>query len=276
MEKVFTFAQITDLHAGRTIRFPSGTVDLHRELLRTVDTLKSLEPLPDLLVVSGDLSNHGGKDDYLRVKEALDTLPMPYFIVVGNHDSRSLLRSMFPGHCGPGSREPYIQYCIEDFPLRIIILDTLAVGSHRGLIDAERIGWLEERLSEQPRRPTAIFMHHPPFKTGMPYPDSLGLDGTAELGNVVASFPNIEAVISGHTHRDSTRRWNGTVAYVTASSAFSYKLEFNDVDDLDPLFTPPVFRIFRWDPDTGLVSHLCFAGNYEYGLSEGVPEAPDN
>jgi 3',5'-cyclic AMP phosphodiesterase CpdA len=276
MKKLFSLVQITDFHVGRKILFPSGERDLYDELVLSVKRIASLDPLPDLVVITGDLAHHGREEDYRRVKEVLDGLPVPYYIVVGNHDSRAGLRSVFSSHSYLRTGEDFIQYTLENYPVRIIALDTLAVGSHRGLIDAKRLAWLDRELSAQPERPTIIFLHHPPFETGMPYPDSLGLDGKEELGRIIARHPNVEAVASGHTHRDSVVRWHGTVAYVTPSSSFRYKLEFHDVDDLDPLYTPPSFRVFRWDPEVGLVSHLCYSHEYEFGLSEGVPGTPDN
>jgi Icc protein len=276
MKKLFTLAQITDPHVGRIITFPSGKIDLFDELVRTADKLAAFSPRPDALVVSGDLAHHGGEEDYRRARAVLDGLAIPYYLVVGNHDRRALLREVFCDQAWLGqSGEEFIQYAIEDYPVRLIVLDTLAPESHRGCLDAPRIRWLEARLAEQPRRPTLIFLHHPPFETGMPYPDSLGLDGKEALGEVVARYGNIEAVASGHTHRDSIVRWKGTLACVTPGCSFSYKLEFGDVDDLDPLDNPPAFRIFRWDPEIGLVSHLCYTREYEFGLSEGVPAPPE-
>lgn len=280
MKRLFTFVQITDFHVGRSIVFPSGELDLYDELLRTVGKLKSMAPRPDLVMVTGDLANHGKASDYRRVKSALDGMGIPYYLVVGNHDSRAELRRIFPEHSyldsGGPSIQPYMQYVLEETPVRIIALDTLAEGSHRGLLDEKRLSWLDERLAEAPQRPTAIFLHHPPFETGMPYPDSLGMDGKEALGRIIAKYQNIEAVAGGHSHRESSLRWNGTVAYVTPSSSFSYTLEFDDVDDLDPLYTPPAFRVFRWDPEIGLVSHLEYTREYELGLSEGVPTPPKN
>ncbi len=276
MKKLFTVVQVTDPHVGRIITFPSGKIDLYDELVRAARKIKSLDPCPDMIIVSGDLAHHGNADDYIRSKSVLDSIGIPYYLVVGNHDVRVSLRSIFSDHTYLNTGDHYIQYTIEEGPVRMIVLDTLAVGSHRGLLDPERIQWLDDRLHEQPNKPTMICMHHPPFETGMPYPDNLGLDGTKELAEVVRNYHNIEAIVSGHTHRDSSVRWNGTVAYVTPSSSFSYKLEFHDVNDLDPLYAPPAFRVFRWDPDVGLVSHLCYSMDYEFGLTEGVPEAPEN
>ncbi len=276
MKDLFTVAQITDLHVGRSIPFPSGTVDLYSQLEKTVKSLNSMDPVPDILVVSGDLANHGNEKDYRRVKDLFSTLKMPYYIVVGNHDQRSSLRSIFSEHDYMNTGSEYIQYALEDLPLRIIAIDTLAVGSHRGLMDEERLRWLDKKLAENTEKPTMIFMHHPPFETGMPYPDSLGMDGKEELGQIIEKYSNIEAVASGHTHREATLRWRGTIAYTTPSTSFSYKLEFHDVDDLDPLLEPPAYRVFRYDPEVGLVSHLYFAGDYEYGITEGVPVPPEN
>ncbi len=276
MKNLFTIAQITDLHVGRVIPFPSGQVSLYDQLVKTVESVNRLDPLPDILVVSGDLANHGNEDDYRRVHALFKTLKMPYYIVVGNHDQRSSLRTIFSEHAYMKTGTEFIQYVIEDFPVRIVALDTLAVGSHRGLLDPERLEWLDRTLAGNLQKPTVIFMHHPPFETGMPYPDSLGMDGKEKLAAIIEKYHNIEAVISGHTHREAALRWHGTVAYTTPSSSFSYKLEFHDVDDLDPLLEPPAYRVFRWDPDVGLVSHLCFAGDYEYGITEGVPTPPEN
>ena len=276
MKKLFTIAQITDLHVGRVIPFPSGKIALYDQLVKAVQSVNNLDPLPDVLVVSGDLANHGNEDDYRKVHALFKTLKMPYYIVVGNHDQRSSLRTIFSEHTYLNTGSEFIQYTVEDLPLRIVVLDTLAVGSHRGLLDTERLDWLDKTLAENRKKPTIIFMHHPPFETGMPYPDSLGMDGKEALAKIIEKYHNIEAVVSGHTHREAALRWHGTVAYTTPSSSFSYKLEFHDVDDLDPLMEPPAYRVFRWDPETGLVSHLCFTGKYEYGITEGVPAPPEN
>lgn len=276
MKESFTIAQISDLHVGREIQFPSMHLDLFDELVHTANKISEMEPLPDILIVTGDLANHASERDYRRVKTVLDNLPISYYIVVGNHDSRNSLRDIFPEHKYLQSNDPFIQYTVDYRALRIVALDTLCVDSHRGLIDDQRLYWLDKKLAKEPKKPTIIFMHHPPFLTGMPYPDSLGLDGADKLSEIVGKYKNIEAIASGHTHRESTVRWNGTVAYVTPSCTFSYKLEFNKVDDLDPLREPPAFRIFRWVPGVGLVSHICYTQNYEFGISEGVPDTPSN
>jgi 3',5'-cyclic-AMP phosphodiesterase len=272
--RYFTIAQISDFHVGRVIPFPSGEVDLFNQLVRTVDFLNALDPGPDMVMVTGDLVNHGKLEDYRRVRGELDRLLMPYYLAAGNHDQRKSLIEVFNDHSYLKTSDGFLHYSLEDKPLRIVTLDTLEPGTHYGLLCKTRLDWLERVLSEQPDRPTIIFMHHPPFETGMPYPDSLGMRGKQALGEIIRRNPQVEAISSGHTHRDASLRWNGTVAYTVPSSSFSYKLEFHEVDDLDPLLEPIACRVFRWDPTVGLVSHLNYIGPYEYGITEGVPAPP--
>jgi len=46
-------------------------------------------------------------------------------------------------------------------------LDTLVPGQGGGRLGPARLAWLDARLAEAPARPTLVFMHHPPFKTGI-------------------------------------------------------------------------------------------------------------
>ncbi|MDP7155002.1 MAG: phosphodiesterase [Arenicellales bacterium] len=274
LNKPFTIAQITDAHVGREIPFQRGLLDLCQQLESTVNHLNRLDPKPELLVFTGDIVNHGKSEDYQRVKTLLTELQMPCYLAVDNHDHRGRLQTVFSSHHYLHQMDGFIQYVIEDHPIRIVVLDTLAPGSHHGHLCRRRLEWLDSTLRAAPQVPTIIFMHHPPFVTGMPYPDRLGLDNHQPLADIITTHPQVEAVASGHTHREATLRWQGSVAYITPSCAFSYGLEFNPVDDLDPLLEPPACRLFRWTPGVGLVSHLSYIGSYDLGLTEGFPPPP--
>ena len=267
-------AQFTDLHVGRIIETAAGPVDLYDRLVTAVDHLRSLHPQPDLIMLTGDLSNHGNEADYIRVREQIARLEPPVYIIPGNHDQRDRLRRIFAGHTY-WPAEGYIQYTLEQYPLRIICLDTLAAGHHYGILDEERLAWVEERLREAPDRPTIIFMHHPPFKTGLRYPDQLMCRNGDKFGEIVARHPQIQAVVCAHVHRDAAAHWRGTTAIVTGSAAFANDLILYDVDDVDPYFEPPVCRLFLWENGL-LTSHISYIGDYPFGLSEGVPAPPKN
>ncbi len=268
-------AHISDFHVGRIIETANGPIDLHDRMLDAVAHLHQLNPKPDLIMLTGDLSNHGNEADYIRVREALRLLDRPVYIIPGNHDRRQTLRRVFADHDYWSVNDKFLHFTIEEHPLRIIALDTLLPESHEGLLDQERLVWFESRLQEAPDKPTAVFMHHPPFKTGLPYPDSLMCRNGDAFGDIVVRHPQIQAIICGHVHRDVVTFWRGVPAYVTSSATFSNGLILYPVDDVDPLFEPPMCRLFVWE-NQRLTSHISFIGSYLYGLSEGVPKPPQN
>ncbi len=268
-------AHITDFHVGRIIETAEGPIDLHDRMLAAVAHLHQLDSKPDLIMLTGDLSNHGNEADYIRVREALRLLDRPVYIIPGNHDRRQILRRVFADHAYWPADDKFLHFTIEKYPLRIIALDTLLTDSHEGLLCPERLAWFESRLQEAPDRQTAVFMHHPPFKTGLPYPDSLMCRNGDAFGDIVARHPQIQAIICGHVHRDVVTYWRGVPAYVTSSATFSNGLILYPVDDVDPLFEPPMGRLFVWQGER-LTSHISFIGSYLYGLSEGVPKPPQN
>ncbi|KLN58988.1 hypothetical protein WH96_20050 [Kiloniella spongiae] len=269
-------AQITDFHVGRIIKTDNGPIDLFDRLKQTVEHLTNLNPQPDLVVVSGDISNHGNIEDYERAKRLLDSIGLPYFVMPGNHDSRESLRMLFQADGYLPSSGEFLQYTIEQYPLRLIMLDTLEVGQHHGMICDKRLDWLNNKLTESPERPTLIFMHHPPAKLNLPYQDNMRCFNGKKLAEIVADHNQIHGVACGHTHRDSVANWAKTVLFVTPSATFSYGLEMKPVDDITPRFEPACIRLFHWGSDTGLVSHLSFVGSYPNGLTEGVPTPAAN
>ncbi len=253
-------AQITDFHAGRRVATAAGTLDTFEALERAVDHLNALRPAPDVVLATGDLSHDPGPADYLRLKAALARLEMPLFVIPGNHDDRANLLAAFAGDGYLPAEGAFLHYVVEGYPLRLIALDTTIPGEDGGELCDRRLAWFEARLEEAPERPTLVFMHHPPFETGIPFFDRIGCRGGAAMGDIVARHPRIEAVLCGHVHRAIDLRWHGTVVQVTPSTGYQYPLELRNAEGIAPVLEPPACRVCLWTPGVGLVSHLSFIG----------------
>lgn len=93
-------AQITDCHVAPPGALV-GRVDTSSTLRRTVEHLNTMVPLPDVVLVTGDLANDGLQVEYDRIGEILAGLNMPMFVVPGNHDDRTRLRALFPDTLRP-------------------------------------------------------------------------------------------------------------------------------------------------------------------------------
>lgn len=229
-------------------------------LARAVATLNALVPRPDIVVFTGDLVDHGEADEYARLRDLLACLEMPVFLLPGNHDAREPLREVFHGD-GYRPAEGYLQYTVEDFPLRLVALDTLMEGKHHGTLCAERLDWLDRALAARPGRPAVIIMHHPPFATGITYMDHYGLENAAGLAEVVARHPQVERILCGHLHRAIDSRFAGTLAGTSPSTAHQIRVNFVPDAGLSFNFEPPGYRLHLWH-DGALVSHTAVFGDW--------------
>jgi 3',5'-cyclic AMP phosphodiesterase CpdA len=259
-------AQLSDTHIlaeGKLYRTRGGfgPIDTGAFLSRAVETLNALDPLPDLTVVTGDLADHGAAEEYAHLRTLLAPLRMPVFLIPGNHDTRDALRAAF-GATGYLPREGFLQYTIEEYPLRLVALDTLVPGVHSGGLCAERLRWLDEALAGSPERPTLVLMHHPPFRTGIEHMDEYGLDNAAGFAEVILRHPQVERILCGHLHRAIDRRFAGTVAGTAPSTAHQIVFNIRPKAPLSFLLEPPGYQLHLWQDGAGLVTHNAVIGDW--------------
>ena len=266
-------AQITDIHLG----FDRGNPDEFNQqrLERTLRALAALSPRPDLLLATGDIADDG--DDvgsYRRFRELTADLPFPVWPAMGNHDSRGPFLATFPETPTAGG---FVQYAIEDLPVRILVLDTLETGRHGGGFCETRAAWLRARLAEAPGQPTAIVLHHPPLPTGLSWmtenPDS---EWVERLRAIVEAQDNIVAMIAGHLHRAIAVRWAGTMLAICPSTAPQVALDLADIDPEMPDDRPmivadhPYYALHHWN-GRELVTHFDTAEDHEV-IARYTPE----
>ena len=258
-------AQITDLHLG----FDPGNPDEYnrKRLDATLRVLSEMIPRPDLLLVTGDIADNGDdRYSYDRFKEAIADVPFRVCPAMGNHDNRAVFRDVFPD---TADADGYIQYTVEDFPVRIIVLDTLEVGRHGGGFDEVRARWLEARLAEAPGRPTLLVLHHPPVATGLSWmTENPEARWVRKLQPIVEAHPNIVAMVCGHLHRPMVTRWAGTALAVCPSTAPQVALDMQKMDPEHPDERPmivadrPYFALHYWNGE-GLITHFDTVEEHE-------------
>lgn len=251
-------AQITDLHAGYRVEVEGRSIDTLEGVRRAVAHINAMAPRPDAVVATGDLVAEERLETYQALAEALAPLAMPLYVIPGNHDDRGLIRQVFGAAGYLPAGEGFLHYALEDQELRLVALDTQNTGLVSGLLCAARLDWLSQTLAAAPDRPTLIVMHHPPFRTGIPGFDAIGLSGRDAFGEIVARNPQIRAIACGHVHRDIVTSWCGTLVAVTPSTGYQYPLELKHAEELEMAAEPPAVRLFLWKPGDGLVAHLSY------------------
>jgi Icc protein len=258
-------AQITDIHLGFE---PAVPHELNRRRLdRVLRTLREMEPRPDLLLATGDLVENGEDGlSYARFRELTRDLPFPVYPALGNHDSREAFLEAFPETRTAGG---FVQYAIEELPVRILVLDTLETGRHGGGFCEVRAGWLAARLDEAPGRPTLIALHHPPIATGLSWmTENPEAAWVRRLRAVVEGRPNIVGMIAGHLHRPVMTRWAGTALAVCPATAPQVALDLKPMDPDAPdgramiVVGRPWFGLHWWN-GRELISHFDSAEDHE-------------
>jgi 3',5'-cyclic-AMP phosphodiesterase len=75
--KVMLIAQFTDLHIVRRGALVLDRVDTAARLKACIVTLKALNPQSDLLLLTGDLVDHGQPEEYAHLRELLAPVAIP-------------------------------------------------------------------------------------------------------------------------------------------------------------------------------------------------------
>lgn len=255
-------AHITDTHIKTPGKKAYGRVDTAQMLQRCVAHLQQLKPRPDLVVLTGDLVDLGLPEEYAHLQRLLAPLDMPLVVVPGNHDARDALRQAFASHSYL-PREGFLHFSLDDdFPLRIVGLDTLVPREGRGELCAERLAWLETTLAEAPQQPTLVLMHHPPFMTGIAHMDALGLTGREAFAAIVARHPQVQAILCGHLHRHIHMRVGVSTAMTAPSPAHQVVLDLDPQGPSQFCMEPAGYLLHRWQAGQ-LLTHTVVLGDYE-------------
>lgn len=253
-------AQLTDTHIKTAGRLAYGRVDTSAMLADAVEALRRLDPQPDLLVITGDLVDLGSAEEYACLRAILAPLSQPLLVVPGNHDEREALRNAFAdGGYLPASG--FLHYAVDDYPLRIVGLDTLIPGQGGGELCAERLDWLARTLAERPAAPTLILMHHPPFVTGIGHMDRIGLQGRQAFAALLEQHPQVQRVLCGHLHRTIHAVVGGRSVLTSPSTAHQVALDLREQAPSAFRMEPPGFMLHRW-ADGVLVSHVANIGDF--------------
>ena len=248
-------AQITDTHIRRKGKLLHHMVNPGKRLRKAIEQINNLDPKPDVVLATGDLTESGKRKEYKRLRELLEPLRIPLYVIPGNHDRRDVFREAFADQWYLPAYGP-LQYAIEEYPVRLIALDTMNDGEAGGIMDEERLAWLDGKLAQAPNRPTLIFMHHPPFRTGIRALDALGFRGADEFGAIIRRNPQIERIICGHIHRAIEMRWNGTTICTALSTAHQFALELRSLHPLGIVLEPPGFALHIWG-EGQMATHHC-------------------
>jgi 3',5'-cyclic AMP phosphodiesterase CpdA len=191
-----TVVHLSDIHFGSVNEAIIGP------LVRTINEMK-----PDVVAVSGDLTQRARSHQFKEARAFLDSLPEPQIVVPGNHDIP--LHNVFVRFARP--LEKYRRYITED--LRPFYADdeiaVLGISTARSLtvkggrINRAQVAWIREKFCAVNSDVIKILVTHHPFDLPEGH-DEGDLVGRAHMAIRELSACGADLFLAGHLHVSHT------------------------------------------------------------------------
>src|SRR5581483_10931163 len=246
-----TIIHLSDIHFGRIDRKTIGPLIASVHLSR-----------PDLVVVSGDLTQWARRNEFSAARDFLHSLPGPQIVVPGNHDlpvlnpvarlARPLARYK---HFITANLHPMF----EDEEIAAIGINTARAHTTKyGRISKSQLAIVREQLCPIPNDRIKILVTHHPFDLPEGYQDTRQLVNRAGRAMKILAECGVDLLLAGHLHRVFTRdtaeryKISGYAALVVqAGTATSWRAS-REVNSFNIIMTNGksiAVRRMAWEPN---------------------------
>ena len=245
---MLTIAHLTDTHFGNR----PGVADRNRRVAESVARIA-----PDVVVVTGDVADHGHPDEYAEARAVLGGLPAPVLWGTGNHDVREPFAEAFAESFSGVPTGAPINAAHDVGGARFLMIDSLVPAPPGERIDHGELGqatldWLDAELASS-LLPTFVCWHHPPRPVGVPWIDKILLHDPDALERVLASHSHVVASLVGHVHMAASSTFARRPLLVGGGVSSTIPLESEDLPKLW-LDAPPTYAIHLLGDDGRLTT----------------------
>lgn len=246
-------AQISDLHVKPPGELAYRHVDTAAALTRCVAALNRLAPRPDLVVISGDLVDKPSHQAYDHLAALLAPLEISCAVIPGNHDDRAMLAAAPLGRRFERGTS-VANRTIDLNNIEVVLVDSTVPGKDYGMLDTGTLAWLDAALAAAATRPALLFLHHPPFATGIAHMDRQNLRNAGELAAIIRKHERVRLIAAGHVHRAVLTTFAGAAATICPAPNHAVALDLDA--RLPPSLTiePPAFHLHVWFAGEGFGS----------------------
>jgi Icc protein len=258
-------AQISDLHIKPPGEVAYGKVDTAAALARCIRQINRFKPRPDFAVVTGDLVDTPSKHAYDHVSGLLAGLEIPFAVVPGNHDDRAMMLEALPDFFYTPATAALNSARSVGY-VDVIMLDSSVPGAPHGELDAQTLKWLDHILGIAPSDPAFLFLHHPPFMTGITHMDVQNLRNAGDLAEILRRHPRVRLAGAGHVHRAVLTTFAGIAATICPAPNHAVALDLDGRLPSSFQVEPPAFHLHVWSPGDGfgsVVTHLVPIGDFD-------------
>ena len=245
-----TIVHLSDLHFGRV------NASLLEPLKKTVREIE-----PDLVAVSGDLTQRARSHQFQEARSFLDELPKPQIVVPGNHDIP--LHNVFARFLEPLTKYKHyitddLQPVYEDEEVAIVGVNTArSLVFKGGRINETQVGRLREKFCSLEDDVVKVVVTHHPFDLpeGHDARDLVGrarmaMTGLADCGADLFLAGHLHISHTGHTQRYKIRGYSALVVQAGTATSTRERGEVNSFNVLRINHPSIVVEKFAWNPST--------------------------
>ena len=204
-------AQITDTHLFAELDRQWKGISTARTLQAVLDRLQQIQPPPDLLLLTGDLSQDETPESYQRLVSLIAPLGIPAYWIPGNHDNIPVMTEIL--NRPPISPEK--SWMLGNW--QFLLLSSVEAGCDGGRLSPDSLQWLDYQLQQTGDRYVMIALHHHPLAIDCEIMDSMMLHNADEFFAIVDRYPQIKIVLCGHIHQEFQQQ-RGLVSYLGTPS----------------------------------------------------------
>ncbi len=192
-----TIVHLSDLHFGRVDQALVGP------LIASVNELR-----PDLVAVSGDLTQRALRQQFREARAFLDALPSPQIVVPGNHDVP--LYNIFARFMRP--LDNFREHITDDLApfyaddeIAVLGINTArSLTIKDGRVNEKQIARIREMLCPLGDHVTKVIVTHHPFDLPAGHKKEADLVGRAELAMIALATCGADLLLAGHLHISHT------------------------------------------------------------------------
>jgi Icc protein len=209
--------QISDMHLFASTEQQLVGVNTEESFLSVLNLAQQESWPPDLIFLTGDLSQDASEESYSRLIAHLTKLNIPCYVLPGNHDIPDILNNIFSEH--PVLYQPFLHHKGWMFAF----LDSETPNEEGGTLDEKAVQKLQHEIDQHPNKHVLICLHHQLTPVNSEWLDTMAVANPDSLIKVISDSSNVRGVIHGHVHQAHESDIANTPIYAVPSTCFQFK-----------------------------------------------------
>lgn len=223
--------QITDTHLNRTEGGTLLGLNTDFSLQHVLSRVQSEHEQIDLVLGTGDISDHGSEEAYLRARNYFSQLGAPILWLAGNHDRADTMAEVL-------GVDGVLATVAETDRWQIVMLNSQIPGEVGGRLGPAELESLETCLAEAASKAlySLVCLHHQPVAMGSAWIDQQMVEDGADFLALIDRYDCVKGVLWGHVHQqlDAVRGQIKLMSTPSSCIQFAPSSDHFKVDNASP------------------------------------------